>query len=52
MDIHKSHSTPKLNIYDACLFIYLFTLFKVRTILVVTNKNQPTNLKYLHTYFE
>ena len=28
---------------DIYLFIYLFTLFKFGTILVVTNKNQPTN---------
>ena len=25
------------------LFIYLFTLYKVGAILVLTNKNQPTN---------
>ena len=32
--------------------IYLFTLFKVGTILVLTNKNQPTNQKYFHTHIE
>ena len=29
-----------LSVY---LFIYLFTLYKVGAILVLTNKNQPTN---------
>ena len=31
------------NISLLKIFIYLFTLFTVGTILVVTNKNQPTN---------
>ena len=38
-----------LNINLRKIFIYLFTLFKVGTILVLTNKNQPINQKYLHT---
>ena len=43
-----------LNITLRKIFIYLFTftLFKVGTILVITNKIQPTNQKYLHTYIE
>ena len=40
-------SLLKIFIY---LFIFLFILFKVGTTLVLTNKNQPTNYKYLHTY--
>ena len=32
-----------LNIGFLKIFIYLFTLFKVRIILVLTNKNQPPN---------
>ena len=31
------------------IFIYLFTLFKVGTILVLTTKNQPTNQKFICT---
>ena len=41
-----------LQMFDITLrkiFIYVFTLFQVRTILVLTNKNQLTNQKYLHT---
>ena len=33
------------------IFIY-FILFKVGAILVITNKNKPTNPKYLYTYIE
>ena len=42
----------ELNINLRKIFIYLFTSFKVGTILELTNKNQPTNQKYLHTYIE
>ena len=41
-----------LNISLRKIFIYSFTLFKFGTILVLTNKNQPANKKYLHTYIE
>ena len=41
-----------LNITLRNIFIHLFTLFKVGTILVLTNKNQATNQKYSHTYIE
>ena len=41
-----------LNISLRKIFIYLFTLFKVGPILVLTNKNQPANQKHLHTYIE
>ena len=40
-------SLLKIFIY---LFIFLFILFKVGTTLVLTNKNQSTNYKCLHTY--
>ena len=42
----------ELNTNLRKIFIYLFTSFKVGPILVLTNKNQPTNQKYLHTYIE
>ena len=42
----------ELNINLRKIFIYLFTSFNVGTILELTNKNQPTNQKYLHTYIE
>ena len=41
-----------LNINLHKIYIYLFILFKVGTILVLTNKKQPTNQRYWHTYIE
>ena len=41
-----------LNITFRKIFTYLFTSFKIGTILVLDNKNQPTNQKYLQTYIE
>ena len=41
-----------LNITLRKILIYLFSLFKVGTILVLTNKIQPTNQKYFHTYIK
>ena len=41
-----------LNITLRKILIYLITLLKVGTILVLTSKNQPTIEKYLHTYIE
>ena len=41
-----------LNINLRKIYIYLFILFKVGTILVLTNKKQPTNQRYWHTYIE
>ena len=41
-----------LNITFRKIFTYLFTSFKIETILVLANKNQPTNQKYLQTYIE
>ena len=41
-----------LNITFRNIFTYLFTSFKIGKILVLANKNQPTNQKYLHTYIE
>ena len=41
-----------LNISFRKIYIYLFILFKVGTILVLTNKKQPTNQRYWHTYIE
>ena len=42
--------------YDIYLFIYLFIhsfiLLEIGTILVLTDKNQPTNQKYSHTYIK
>ena len=38
-----------LNISLRKIFIYLFTLFKVGIILVLTFKNQTTNQKYFYT---
>ena len=39
-----------LNIRLRKIFIYLFTLFKIETILGLTNKNQPTNKSKKITY--
>ena len=41
-----------LNISLHKIYIYFFAQFKVGIIPVLTNKNQPTNLKYLQTYIE
>ena len=38
-----------LNISLRKIYIYLFILFKVGTILVLTNKKQPTNQRCWHT---
>ena len=41
-----------LNITFRKIFTYLFASCKIGTILVLANKNQPTNQKYLQTYIE